>query len=72
MDQMPLGMEIGFGPVDMMLDDDPATVPKWGTAALSPIFGPCLLWIRHDTTLGTEVALSPGDIVLDGDQGPLL
>jgi len=41
--KMPLGMEIGVGPGHIVLDGDPAP-PKRGTAALSPIFGPCLLW----------------------------
>jgi len=40
---MSLGMEIGAGPGHSVLDGDPAP-PKRGTAALSPIFGPCLLW----------------------------
>jgi len=31
--KMPLGMEVGLGPGDMVLDGDPA-----------PFFGPCLLW----------------------------
>ena len=36
-----------------------------------PIFGRCLLWpngcMYQDTNIGTEVGLSLGDIVLDGD-----
>jgi len=39
---MPLGMEAGLGPGDIVLDGDPAP-PKKDTAA-PPLFGPCLLW----------------------------
>ena len=39
---MPLGMEVGFGPGDFVLDGDPAPLPKRGGA--TQIFGPCLLW----------------------------
>jgi len=39
---MALGMEVGLGPVHIVLDGDTAPLPKKG---LSPqIFGPCLLW----------------------------
>ena len=41
--KMSLGMELGLGPVDFVLDEDPAPVPKRGRAP-SPIFGPFLLW----------------------------
>jgi len=37
--KMSLGMEVGLGPGDFMLDGDPAP-PK---GAQPPIFGPCLL-----------------------------
>jgi len=39
--KMPLGMEVGLGPSDIVLDGDPAPLPKKG--AEPPIFGPCLL-----------------------------
>jgi len=40
---MPLGMEIGLGPGDFVLDRDPApSTQKMG--GQPPIFGPCLLW----------------------------
>jgi len=39
---MPLGMEVGLGPGDFVLDGDPAPLPKKG--AEPPIFGPRLLW----------------------------
>jgi len=37
--KMSLGMELGLGPGDFVLDGDPAPLPK-----RSPIFGPHLLW----------------------------
>jgi len=40
----PLGMEVGLGPGDFVLDGDPAPPRKKGTALNHPIFGPCLLW----------------------------
>jgi len=61
---MKLGMEIGLGPGDIVLDGDPAPYPQTGTA---PNFGPCL-WIKMP--LGREVDLGPGNIVLDGDPTP--
>jgi len=42
--KMPLGMELGLSPGDFVLDGDPGLPsPKRGRA-LSPIFGPFLLW----------------------------
>jgi len=39
---MPLGIEVGLGPGDFVLDGDPTFLPKkW---AEPPIFGPCQLW----------------------------
>ena len=40
--KMPLGVEVGLGPGDFLLDWDPAPPRKNG--AQPPIFGPCLLW----------------------------
>jgi len=40
--KMPLGMELGLGPGHIVLDGDPAPLPKKG--AQPPIFDPCLLW----------------------------
>jgi len=67
---MPLGMKVGLGPGDFVLDGDPAPSPKKGTEPL--IFDPCLLWpngwINQDgRLLGMEIGLSPGDFVLNGD-----
>ena len=39
---MPLGMEVGLGPGDFVLDGDPAPSRKRGRSP--QIFGPCLLW----------------------------
>jgi len=65
MDQLPLGTEKGFGPGDIVLDGDPASIPaaqKGGTAP--PLFGPYVLWRNGWMPLGTEVGLGPGHVVL--------
>jgi len=65
-------MEVGLSPGDVLLDGDPALLPKKG---LSPQFSAHVhcdqtaAWIK--IPLGTEVDLSPDDIVLDGDLAPL-
>ena len=41
---MPLGMEVGFGLDDFVLDRDPAPSPQKG--GRPQIFGPCLLWLN--------------------------
>ena len=64
---MPLGREAGLGPGDIVLDGDPAPLPKIG-AQQPPLFGPCR-WIKMP--LDMEVGLGAGHIVLDGDQAPL-
>jgi len=38
---MPLRVELGLGPGEIVLDGDPA-LPKKG--AQPPIYGPCVLW----------------------------
>ena len=38
---MPLGMEVGLGPGLIVLDGDPAPLPK---GVQPPIIGPYLLW----------------------------
>jgi len=67
--KMSLGMEIGLGPDDFVLDGDPAALsPKRGQ---SPQFsahvycGQTPVWIKM--ALGMEVGLGPDHIVLDGD-----
>ena len=42
--KMPLGMEVGLGLGDFVLDGDPVPFPQKGAEPLSPIFGPLLLW----------------------------
>jgi len=69
---MPLGMELGLGPGDFVLDGDPAPPPPKGGGA--PKFSAhvyCVKtagWIKM--VLGVEGGLSPGDFVLDGDPAP--
>jgi len=65
--RIPLGMEVGCGPSDIVLDGDPGPPPmEMGTAF--PHFlahvccGQLAGWIR--ITLGTEVGFGPGGIVL--------
>jgi len=40
--KMPLSMDVGLGQGHIVLDGDPAPLPKGGTA--TPISVPCLLW----------------------------
>ena len=65
---MPLGMKIGLGPVDFVLDGDPAPPQKKGTHPtqfLAHVYcGQTDGWINMP--LGTEINLDPGDVVLDG------
>jgi len=42
--KIPLGMEVGLGPGDSVLDGNPAPLPQKGGGAPSPIFAPCPLW----------------------------
>jgi len=50
--KMPLGTEVGLGPGDFVLDEDPAPPPQKGG---SPISGPFMLWqngwMHQDATL---------------------
>ena len=39
-----LGKQVGLIPGHMVLDGDPAPLPKKGAEPLSPIFDPCPLW----------------------------
>ena len=75
---MTLGMEVGLGPGNIVLDGNPSPTKRGGGTALTPppIFGPCLLWYCGQTAgwikmpLDMEVGLGPGDIVLDRDPAP--
>ena len=71
---MSLGIEVGLGPGDFVLDGDPAPPPQKGGRAPSPIVMPVsIVAKRLDASayvkmpLDVEVGLSPGDFVLDGD-----
>ena len=69
---MPLGIEVGLSPGDIVLDGDPAPLPKKGSEPPSPIFGPCLLWpngwVDQDGNwYGGGPWFRPGHIVLDGN-----
>jgi len=69
---MALGMEVGLGPVHIVLDGNTAPSPKKG--AEPPIFGPCLLWpngwMHQDVTWYGGIGLIPCDFVLDGNPAP--
>ena len=59
--KMALGMEVGLGPGHIVLNGDPAPLPKRGRDQTAG-------WTKMP--LGTEVGLGPGDIVLDVDPVP--
>jgi len=42
--KMALGTKVGLGPGHILLDGDPAPIPKKGAEPPPPIFGPFLLW----------------------------
>jgi len=69
---MPLGMELGLGPGDFVLDEDPAPLPQKGVeppSFLAHVYcSHTAGWIK--TPLGREVGLNPDDIVLHGDPAP--
>jgi len=71
--KMALGMEVGLGPGHIVLDGDPAPVPKRGQSFpnFRSIFycGQTAGCIKMP--LAMEVGLSPGDFVLDGDPAPV-
>ena len=68
---MPLGMEVGLRPGDVVLDGDPAPSPP---KAHNPQFlaniccGQMAAWIKMPR--GMEVGLRPGDFVLAGEPAP--
>ena len=66
------GREVGLGPGNIVLDGDPAPLPKKG-AQQPPTFQPICCgqtaaWIKM--SLGMEEGLNPGLNVLDGDPAP--
>jgi len=62
---MALGMEVGLGPVQIVLDRDTAPLPKGDRA--SPNFRPIFIMAKRLMPLCLEVGLSPGDFVFDGN-----
>jgi len=68
--KMLLGTEVGLGPDDIVLDGDPAPLPKKGMEP-PPQFSAHVYcdqtagWMKM--ALGMDVGLGPGHIVLDGD-----
>ena len=70
--KIPLSVEVGLSPSDIVLDVDPAPLPQKGGGA--PQFsahvycGQTAGWIKMP--LGMKVGLGPGDVVLDGDPAP--
>jgi len=71
---MPLGMEIGLGPDDLVFSGDPATPRKKRAHPPPPNFlahvycGQTAGWIKMP--LGTKVNVGSGDVVLDGVAAP--
>jgi len=69
---MKLGVQAGLGPGHIVLDGNPALVPK---GAQPPQFsahiccGQMAVWIKMPP--GREIGLGPSDIVLDMDPAPL-
>ena len=72
---MPLGIEVGLRPGDFVFDGDQASLPKKGAEPHLDFWPMCIAAKRlHESrchlVFGTDVALSPDDIVLDGDPVP--
>jgi len=67
---MPLGMEVGLGPGNFVLDEDPAPPYKEHSPQFSAhvYCGQTAGWITMP--LGREVGLGPYDTVLDGGPAP--
>jgi len=65
---MPLGMEVGLAPGEFVFNGYPVTPRKKGTLT-PPNFWPVSIvakrWMDEDVTLGTEVDIDTGHIVLD-------
>ena len=69
--KMSLGMALGLGPGDFVLDGDPAPLPKRGP---NPPFSATVRCAqtsgRTKMPLGMALGLGPGDFVLHGDPAP--
>jgi len=75
--KMPLGMEVGLSPGNIVFDVDPATHrkrthprPIQFLAHVCCGHRPMAGWMKDAAPLGTEVDLGPGHIVLDGVPAP--
>ena len=69
--KMSLGMELGLGPGDFVLDGDPAPPPPKGHRPQFSAHICCAqmaAWIKM--SLGMELGLDLGHFVLDGDTAP--
>ena len=68
---MKLGMQVGLGPGHIVLDGDPAPLPKESQPQFSTHIccGQVAAWINM--SLGKEVGLGPGNVLLDRDPAPL-
>jgi len=67
--KMKLDMRVGLGPGHIMLDGDPAPLPKMGQSpqfSAHICYGQMAGWTKMP--LGREVGLSPSDIVVDETQ----
>jgi len=65
---MKLGIQIGLGPRNIVLDGDPAPSPQKKQFSAHVYCGQMAGWIKM--VLGMEVGLSLGDFVLNGDRAP--
>jgi len=72
--KMSLGMEVGLGPGDFVVDGDPVPLKRQKPRFSANVCcGQRLDGLRCQVKmpLGMEVGLSPGDFLLDGDSAPL-
>ena len=74
--KMPLGMDVGLGSGDIVLDGDPTLPPQKRGQSPPPQFSARFYCDQTAGCIkmplgGMEVGFSPGDFVLDGDPAPL-
>jgi len=67
---MPLGLKVGLGPGDFVLDGDLAPLPKRGRSPL-PTFRPTSIVAKRLGGPRWHLARKWANIVLDGDPTPL-
>jgi len=74
--RMPIGMEVGLGPDNIVLDGDPAPPPQKGGRAPRPQFsahaycGQTAKWIRMALGMEVKWALGPSFPLQKGDRAP--